>query len=119
MYNSIYWSESLLLAQNEGVGAFGPLIPLLLIGVVFYFLIIRPQSRERAKQEDMRSNLKKNDRVITIGGIYGVVVNTQSQSDEVTVRIDDNSNTKIRVMRSAISQILSDDAGKEANKEKN
>ena len=56
----------------------------------------------------MRSNLKKNDRIVTIGGIYGTVVNINSDIDEVTIRVDEGTNTKIRMMRSAISRVVSD-----------
>ncbi len=63
----------------------------------------------------MQSNLKKNDHVITIGGILGVVVNAQPGSDEVTLRVDEN--TRIRVLRSSISRVQSSEKSAEENKE--
>ena len=48
----------------------------------------------------MLQNLKKNDRVVTIGGIYGTVVNAQKDLDEVTIKVDESTNTKLRMQRS-------------------
>ena len=58
-------------------------------------------------------NLKKNDRVLTIGGIYGVVMNVQRDADEVTLKIDETTNTKIRVTFGAIARVLGDEAAGE------
>ena len=87
----------------------GLLWPILLIGVLFYFMLIRPEKRKQADVQRMQQELKKNDRVVTIGGILGVVVNTQQGSEEVTIRVDENSNTRLRVLRSAISRVISAD----------
>jgi len=76
-------------------------IPLMLMAVVFYFLILRPQTKERKKHEQMVTALKKNDRVITAGGIVGTVANVTPDSNEITVKIDDN--TRIRVLKSHIN----------------
>jgi preprotein translocase subunit YajC len=83
--------------------------PFLVIGLLFYFLMIRPEKRKRAEVAQMQDTLKKNDRVVTIGGILGVVVNTQAGSNEVTIRVDDNNNTRIRVLRSSISRVLTEE----------
>jgi preprotein translocase subunit YajC len=83
--------------------------PFLIIGLLFYFLMIRPEKRKRADIAQMQDSLKKNDRVVTIGGILGVVVNTQASSNEVTIRVDDSNNTRIRILRSSISRVLTDD----------
>ncbi|MBC8350942.1 MAG: preprotein translocase subunit YajC [Planctomycetes bacterium] len=119
------WSTSesclsiLLLAQDPPAaspfGQFGSLLPFVAIAVLFYFMLIRPERRKRADTASMLDNMKKNDRVVTIGGIHGVVVNIQKDSDDVTLRIDDSSNTKMRVLRSAISRIVTDDG--DASKE--
>ena len=104
-------SAWILLAQDVGEGAplpwylNGPWIPFLLIGVMFYLLMIRPEQRKRAQMADMLGGLKKNDRVVTIGGIHGIVVNASAESDEVTIRVDENNNTRLRVLRSAISRV--------------
>lgn len=87
----------------------GPLFPLLAIAVLFYLLMIRPERRKRAELADMLQNLKKNDRVVTIGGIYGTIVNTQRDSDEITIKVDESTNTKLRMQRSAIARVLAVD----------
>jgi preprotein translocase subunit YajC len=84
--------------------------PLLMMGVLFYWLLIRPERRKRAELTAMLQNLKKNDRVVTIGGIYGTIVNTQKDLDEVTVKVDESTNTKLRMQRSAIARVLPSDS---------
>ncbi len=54
--------------------------------------------------------MKKNDRVVTIGGMYGVVMNVQKDADEVTLKIDETNNTKIRVTISSIARVLGGEA---------
>lgn len=81
-------------------------VPLIL---VFYFLLIRPERRERSRRQAMLSRLKKNDRVLTVGGIYGVVTNVHREANEVTLRIDDANNTRVRCTLSAIAQVLAEE----------
>jgi len=83
--------------------------PFLVIGLLFYFLMIRPEKRKRADVANMQDSLKKNDRIVTVGGILGVVVNTQAGTNEVTIRVDDNNNTRLRVVRSSISRVITDE----------
>lgn len=104
--------ENLLLAEAaEGGGGgspFGILPGLLIVVALFYFLMIRPERRKQATHRALLEGLKKNDRVVTIGGIYGVVVNVQRDADEVTIKVDENTNTKLRVSFTAISRVLAD-----------
>lgn len=81
-------------------------VPLIL---VFYFLLIRPERKERARRQNMLNAIKKNDRVLTIGGIYGVVTNVHREANEVTLRIDDATNTRIRCTLNAIAQVLGEE----------
>lgn len=81
-------------------------LPMLMIMVVFYFLMIRPERRKQAEQTRMLQSLKKNDRVVTIGGIHGTIVNASPESDEVTIKVDESTNTKLRMQRSAIARVL-------------
>lgn len=105
-----------LLAQNGNAaqpgwsGLLGPLFPFLMIAVLFYFLMIRPERRKRADLTAMLQQLKKNDRVVTIGGIYGTIVNAQQDSDEVTIKVDESTNTKLRMQRSAIARVIPSDS---------
>jgi preprotein translocase subunit YajC len=100
---------SCLLAE----GAAGPdmwsmLFPLVAIGVLFYFMLIRPQRREQAKHQSLLDNIKKNDRVLTIGGIYGVVTNVNREGNEVTVKVDETTNTRLRMTLGSIAKVIVD-----------
>jgi preprotein translocase subunit YajC len=81
-------------------------ITFLPILVLFYLLMLRPQRQEQAKRAKMLEALKKNDRVVTIGGMYGVVTNVHREADEVTLKVDEATNTKVRVQLSAITRVL-------------
>lgn len=105
----------LLLAEGDATGP-GPsmlsgMLPILMIIVLFYMLMIRPERRKKAELLEMLQNLKKNDRVVTIGGIYGTVISTSKDSEEVTIKIDENTNTKLKMQRSAIARVLNGDTG--------
>jgi preprotein translocase subunit YajC len=88
----------------------GMLPILVVITALFYFMLIRPQRREQATRQTMLDQLKKNDRVVTSGGLYGVVVNVHQGADEVTLRVDETSNTRLKVTRSSIVRVLGDEA---------
>lgn len=87
----------------------GMLPILVVITALFYFMLIRPQRREQATRQAMLDQLKKNDRVVTSGGLYGVVVNVHQGADEVTLRVDETSNTRLKVTRSSIVRVLGDE----------
>lgn len=97
----------------------GPSILVLIAGMFFlyYFIVLLPGRREKAKETALMSGLKKNDRVITIGGIHATVANVTEKSDVVTLRIDENGNTRIKVNRSAIAKIVSDKANSDNPKD--
>ncbi|MEE9370193.1 MAG: preprotein translocase subunit YajC [Sedimentisphaerales bacterium] len=78
-----------------------------LMFVVMYFLLFRGPRKKQQQHKQMVQSLKKNDRVRTIGGILGTVVNIKD--DEITLKIDESNNTKIKVASSAIGKILSKD----------
>lgn len=85
----------------------------LIVGILFYMMIIRPQRREKKRRETLLQALKKNDRVVTIGGIIGVVTSVSPEGKEVTLKIDESTNVKIRVLRSSIHEVLKDDSADE------
>jgi len=89
-----------------------------LIFALLYFMILRPQRREQKSRKDMLSNLKKNDRVITAGGIYGVVTNVRNDSDEVTIKVDEATNSKLRLTLSSISRVVSAESSSEKSNDK-
>jgi preprotein translocase subunit YajC len=109
----------LLFAEGEaaqGDGGGGMLNPMLLfiaLGLLFYFLLIRPQKAEQSRRQQMLSGVQKNDHVVTVGGIYGVVTNVQREADRVTIRVDDSNNVTLRVQLSAIARVVSREAGGE------
>jgi len=112
-------SSLLLLAQQQPAGGQGGiwtmLMPIVMIGVLFYVLMVLPEKKKRAEIGRMQGGLKKNDRVVTIGGILGVVVNAPADSEKVTIRVDESNNTRIELLRSSISRVLSEekqDSGK-------
>ena len=73
-----------------------------LVFLIFYFLIIRPQNKKQKETKAMLSALQKGDRVVTIGGIRGVI--HALREDTVVVKVDDN--TKLEFSRSAVSNVL-------------
>ena len=87
-----------------------------MLGGLFYFMILRPQRREQARRVDMLSAIKKNDRVVTIGGLYGVVANVNREADEVTLKVDETTNTKLRVTLSSVARVLGDEPSDESVK---
>ena len=98
-----------IIAQAEepsSPGLTGMLLPLIAIMVFFYFLILKPQKNKEQALRTMISNLKERDRVVTIGGIYGVVTNVQRDRDEVTIRVDESTGAKLRVSTSAIARVV-------------
>jgi len=80
------------------------MFPLLLAFMVFYFLLFRGQRKDKKRHADMLANLKRNDRVQTIGGILGTVVDTREH--EVVLKVDESSNVKMRFNRAAIKEVL-------------
>ena len=95
-----------LLAQNPGgPGISGMLWTFAPIAVLFYVLLILPQQRENKRQMAMLKSIKMNDRVVSIGGIYGVVTKVDHESGEVTIKVDEATNTKLRMKLSAVSLV--------------
>ena len=93
-------------SASTSASLMGTLLPLALIFVVFYFFMIRPQSKKQKETEKMLNALKKGDKVITIGGIHGVVSSVKEKT--VIVKVDDDC--KIEFNRTAISSVeLSDE----------
>jgi preprotein translocase subunit YajC len=89
-------------------------LPFIIIMVLFYLLLMRPQKREQQKRQQMLTAIKKNDRVVTIGGIHGVVTNVQAEADEVTLKVDEATNTKLRMNLSSVARVLSGEDGGES-----
>ncbi|MCK4752292.1 MAG: preprotein translocase subunit YajC [Planctomycetes bacterium] len=87
-------------------GLFGsPLLMLGLLFVMMYFLLFRGPRKKQQQHKKMVQSLKKNDKVRTIGGIIGTIVDIKP--DEITLKVDESNNTKIKVLPSAIGKSMS------------
>jgi preprotein translocase subunit YajC len=89
-------------AQGQG-GAWGSLLMMGVIFVVFWFLMIMPQRKQQKQRNEMLSNLKKGDKVVTIGGIHGEIV----EFDEDDLKLKINDKVEIKFTRSAIARVKS------------
>jgi preprotein translocase subunit YajC len=88
---------------GEGGGGFGAFVPLILMFGIFYFLLIRPQQKKAKQHKQLLASLKKGDRVISSGGLHGVV--TGIAEDVVTMEIAPK--VRVKVSRGSISGVLS------------
>lgn len=80
------------------------MLPFLVIFLLLFPIVIWPQRKEQQKRDSLLTSLKKNDRVVTIGGIIGSVANISTDGKEITLKVDDN--TRIKFTRTAISHKL-------------
>jgi preprotein translocase subunit YajC len=115
------WHQLILLAQEgkpQGGGG-GEIFNLLLplgIFVIFFLVMILPARRQEEKaRKALLANLKKNDKVLTTGGIYGTVVAISEKEDEVTVKVDDN--VRLKMVKSSIARNLTNEEAAKAPKE--
>jgi len=79
--------------QGGAGGLLGSLLPLILIFVIFYFLLIRPQQKKAKEQKNMIDNLKKGDKIVTSGGIFGVIEAVGTNT--VTLKVGENVKIKL------------------------
>jgi preprotein translocase subunit YajC len=108
-------------AQNPGgLGTLfeNPLLPIGILFFLFYFIVLNPEKKRKRKEQQMLAQIGKNDRVVTAGGIHGVVVAARPDSEVITVRIDDKQNVRIRVNRSAIARVGGDTGTGQADSDK-
>lgn len=99
----------------SGGFGFGGFLPMMLVMfAIIYFLMIRPEQKKQKDKRNMLQNLKKGDKVLTIGGIYGTVGNVKD--DSIMLRIGDN--TTVKLSKSAISTVITQEDGSKAIEEK-
>ena len=89
-------------AGGEGAAGFSGFIPIILMFVIFYFLLIRPQQKKTKEHRQMVSNLKKGDRIITSGGIHGRVTGL----DDTTLTVEIADKVRVKVARGNVSGII-------------
>jgi len=98
-------------AAAQGPSPLSTLIPLLPIPILFYLLMYRPQQQQERKRKDMIKALKKNDRVLTMAGIYGTVLSVDPANDRMVLRVDDDGRVKIPFTMSSVVRLV-DGSGK-------
>lgn len=87
------------MAGGDMMAMINAIWPFILMGGIFYFMLWRPQKKEQQKRQNMLESLKKGDKIITIGGMYGTITNISEK--KVTVEVAEN--VEINFVRSAIS----------------
>jgi preprotein translocase subunit YajC len=94
-------------SDQQSGNALTLLLPLVLMGGVFYLFLIRPQRAQRQRQQQLLRALEVGDEVLTIGGMFGTITEIDDDTDSVTVEVAPG--TRIRMLRRAISQRLTED----------
>lgn len=100
-----------LLAQSEGGSSLVAFLPLLLMGGVFYFLLIRPQQRRARAQRELLGSVEVGDEIVTTSGMFGTVVEIDDEDDIVTLEIAPG--TRIRIVRAGIGRIVVDEVNED------
>jgi preprotein translocase subunit YajC len=98
--------STIILAQDAGGSALSGLLPLLIIGVLFYFLLIRPQQKRAKNQRELVSSLGVGDLVVTIGGFHGTVQSV----DGDTIRLELDPGTVVTLSKQAVARRVVADA---------
>jgi preprotein translocase subunit YajC len=113
--SGLFESVPLLFAQDAGGPNIWSTLPFLLpILFVFYFLIIMPQQQQEKKRRSMIENLKKNDKVLTTGGIYATVISVDATHDRVVLRVDDERGVKMAFTTSSVARVIESSSDKPA-----
>ena len=105
-----------VVVEEGGGGLFGLgfFLPAMLVIMVLWIMLMKsPQQREQAKTKEKMAGLKKNDRVVTAGGIIGTVVNTKADTEYLTIRIDETNNVKMQILKQSIVRVMKDDEKEE------
>ncbi len=114
--------STMILAQAAGQPAapqtttqfLAPMLPLLPVLFVFYFLMIRPQQQQERKRKAMIDAMSKGDEVLTGAGIYGTVMSINKDEDKVVLRVDDDRGVKMSFSRSSIVKVLDSTSSKKS-----
>ena len=101
MFSSPAYAQAGAASSGGMVALLGQFAPLLLIFVIFYFLLIRPQTRRAQEHRDMIGAVKRNDTAVTSGGMIGKV----TKVDEAEVELEVASGVRVRVVKSMLSEV--------------
>ena len=99
-------------AEEAPQGGFGMFVPLIGIFLIFWFLIIRPQSKQQKERNIKIKAARKGDNVVTIGGVYGKIV--KETELDVVLEVDKHSKTRIQFQRTAIQDVINSTAAQES-----
>jgi preprotein translocase subunit YajC len=86
---------------GQGAAGFGGLIPIILMFVIFYFLLIRPQQKRTKEHREMIANLKKGDRIVTSGGLFGRITGM----DEATLTVEIADKVRVKLARGNVATL--------------
>ncbi len=87
-----------------GSSTLGLWLPIILIFAIMYFFIFRPQAKKQKQQRLMIEALKKGDKIVTIGGIFGTIVGLKEKENSIIVKVAEN--TKIELLRSSVAKVI-------------
>jgi preprotein translocase subunit YajC len=107
MFTSLAWAQDGAQGGGGPLGSIGSFLPLILIFVIFYFLLIRPQQKRTKEHRQMLEAIKKGDKVVTSGGIYGLVEAVGPNT--VTLKIAENVKVKFGKSYIAVLRAPSDE----------
>ena len=105
----MFISEVMAQGAGGGSGFLIQIAPLVLIFAVFYFLLIRPQQKKMKDHRSMVAALSKGDKIVTAGGLMGTIAKIE---DERIVSVEIAENIKVKVVRSTITEVISENSGK-------
>jgi len=100
-------------AGGQGAGGFSGFVPIILMFVIFYFLLIRPQQKKTKEHQAMVNQLKKGDRIVTSGGLHGRITGVSDST--ATVEIADK--VRVKIARSNVSQVIQSSSPAKSTKE--
>jgi preprotein translocase subunit YajC len=107
-------------APGEAPGLFSFLPLIFGIVCIYYLTMVVPERKKKVEEASLMRSLKKNDRVVTIGGIHGIVAAIGEGDEPITLKIDESGNARMKVNRSAIAKIVDpkkpEDSKKESSK---
>ncbi len=116
MLNNLFFSDAFAQAAETAAQpefSFSSFVPLILIFVVFYFLIIRPQTKKMKDQQAMINSLKSGNKVITNGGIVGVVKDVFEKENQIEIEIAEG--VRVRILKQYVTDLVKDET-KDKNK---
>ena len=107
----IFAQETAVPAGNGDfwIGGLNAMFYMFLLLVVMWFFLLRPQQKEHKRRQEMWDSLRKMDKIVTIGGIHGVITEINREKGTLTLRIDDDKNVKITIWTNCVGQVLSDE----------